>query len=306
MIETIISDTENNFEWIDVVAPTADEYKELSEKYHLHPASVKDCLSPMHLPKYEKIDDTIFMITRIYDVHAQKEADDIQKLTNKVAFFLSDRFLVTIHRKDEPFLVNLKDKWKGFQNISSYSPHHVVNQLLHEITFTFAEAIRKATERLDDHEKLIFEGTKSPKLITDLYIVKRRASVFKRMLFLTRDSLDKFGKFSGFADPKDPFMQDVIENADTLFFQADELHENTNNLLNLHLSLSSHRTNEVMGVLTIISLFFLPQTFIVGLYGMNFKYMPELNAEYGYHTVIAIMVVLGVLTYYWTKKKGWW
>jgi magnesium transporter len=86
---------------------------------------------------------------------------------------------------------------------------------------------------------------------------------------------------------------------------ADAIHENVNNLLNLHISLASHRTNEVMGVLTIFSVFFLPLTFIVGLYGMNFDYMPELHHEMSYPVVVGIMLLIVILTYIWFKRKNW-
>ena len=167
---------------------------------------------------------------------------------------------------------------------------------------TFEAALQVDAEQLDDYEKRIFKGEKGSDLIRDLYIIKRRSSIFKRILFLTKGTLSSLEKFY---NSEDPFRKDLIDSCDTLYFFADGLHENVNNMLNLHISLASHRTNEVMGVLTIFSVFFLPLTFIVGLYGMNFKYMPELQFELGYPIVIMIMLIVTVLTYLWFKKKGW-
>ncbi|MBT32866.1 MAG: magnesium transporter CorA [Thalassobius sp.] len=302
MIETVFSDEKNDFVWIDVINPTPEEYTELTEKYELHPAAVKDCLAPNHLPKYERIGDTAFIITRIYDLNSENGADTIQQLTNKVALFVSDEYLITIHRKEEPFITHVKEKWRNRTDLEYNSNARLLNQLLNKIIHTYDGALDLANERMDRIEKIIFKDSKDPKLIREMYIIKRRASVFKRMIFLTKTTMEQFARFS---DVQDPFTQDLIDTVDSLHFQADELHENIQNLLNLHLALASHRTNEVMGVLTIVSMLFLPLTFIVGLYGMNFAYMPELQYQYSYFIVIGIMLLMFFGSLIWFKQKRW-
>jgi len=302
MIETVFLDKTLQFEWIDVTNPTTEEYNTLTEKYDLHPAAVKDCLSPNHLPKYERINDTAFLITRIYDKSSETGADTIQQLTNKVALFISVDFLITIHRKEEDFISNIKEKWKNIEKFEYGDSARLLNQLLNKIIHTYDGALEKSTERLDRIEKIIFKDSKDPKLIREMYIIKRRASVFKRMIFLTKSTMEEYARFS---DVQDPFTQDLIDTVETLHFEADELHENVQNLLNLHLSLASHRTNEVMGVLTIVSMLFLPLTFIVGLYGMNFAYMPELEYRYSYFIVLAVMLLMFFGSLIWFKKRRW-
>jgi magnesium transporter len=81
--------------------------------------------------------------------------------------------------------------------------------------------------------------------------------------------------------------------------------EEVNNLLNLSMSFSAQRTNDVMKVLTIFSVFFLPLTFIAGIYGMNFEFMPELNKKWGYPASIGLMVLVTILIYTWFKRKKW-
>ncbi|MGB0525097.1 MAG: CorA family divalent cation transporter [Flammeovirgaceae bacterium] len=302
MITKIFNNPEENFEWLDVINPSQEDFDLLTEQYQLHPAAVKDCLSPLHLPKCEQIGHALFIILRYRDEAAGKEADDLRKLTNKVAVFVSEEFFITIHRRSEPFLEGLKDKWRNYQQVNDPTLRHLFNDFVHTIIYTFDTAMQEDTEQLDDYEKRIFEGEKGADIIRDLYIVKRRSSIFKRILFLTKGTLMEIQKYD---NSEDPFSQDLSDSCETLFFFADGLHENVNNLLNLHLSLASHRTNEVMGVLTIFSVFFLPLTFIVGLYGMNFKYMPELEFELGYPIAIMIMLVITVLAYLWFKRKGW-
>jgi magnesium transporter len=90
-----------------------------------------------------------------------------------------------------------------------------------------------------------------------------------------------------------------------MHFYADELLEDVNNLLSIQLALASHRTNEVVRVLTVFSVFFLPLTFIVGVYGMNFQYMPELHKRWGYPAVLVGMGLLTLVIYLWFRKRGW-
>jgi magnesium transporter len=97
-------------------------------------------------------------------------------------------------------------------------------------------------------------------------------------------------------------LRDYYVKADT---QLEEVYENIHSLLNIYISLSSQRTNEVMRTLTVFTAFFLPLTFIVGVYGMNFKYMPELEAHWGYPGVIGLMLAITIAVWIWFKRKGW-
>jgi len=90
-----------------------------------------------------------------------------------------------------------------------------------------------------------------------------------------------------------------------MHFYADELLEDVNNLLSMQLALASHRTNEVVRVLTVFSVFFLPLTFIVGVYGMNFHFMPELRSPWGYPAVLVGMGLVTLAIYLWFRSRGW-
>jgi magnesium transporter len=97
----------------------------------------------------------------------------------------------------------------------------------------------------------------------------------------------------------------VLDNFIQIETGYDQINEQINNLLSLYLSISAQRTNEVIRVLTIFSVFFMPLTFIVGIYGMNFKVMPEIDWQYGYAYAIVLMVAITIAIYFWFKRKGW-
>lgn len=301
MIFQVFKSSDGLFEWIDVQNPTPEEYQTLVKTYQLHPAAVKDCLAPLHLPKIEKMAGVLFLIIRVHDQTANSAADTVQQLTNKVAIFLSERFIITIHRAGEPFLIKLREQWHQRQ-ADSLIAEYLFNQLIDKAIDTFASALEASTNRLDELEKIIFTGSKNHQIIYQMYALRRRSSVFKRILFLTHEIIGKYAKLTL---RQDPFTQDLIDSIGFLSFLAEELHENVTALLNLHLSLSAHRTNDVIRLLTIFSVFFMPLTFIVGIYGMNFEYMPELKMHYGYFLtwVEMLLVVLGI--YSWFKYKKW-
>jgi magnesium transporter len=97
-------------------------------------------------------------------------------------------------------------------------------------------------------------------------------------------------------------LRDIYSRTNTLFRN---IGENTAQLLSVYFNIESNHTNEIMRTLTIISVFFMPLTFIVGVYGMNFKYMPELDWRIGYPAVWLLMLVVSILIYIWFKRKRW-
>ncbi len=302
----------DQFQWLDVVNPTKKELDSLAKQYGLHPSSVKDCLDPDHLPKFERINNHNFFIIRTYDQGSSGECDTVQELTRKVAFFSSDKFLITIHRKDQPFIKTLREKWRLLVESGDLNTAGtVLSDFLKEGFLTFEKPIDDALDNLEAFEMSIFsaQGAK-PFHLQDGYFLKRRSFVFKRILRYSQDVLTKLSAAGDRGET--PFHQDLRETLDGLFFYADELLENVNSLLTLHISLSSqktneasHRTNEVVRVLTIFSIFFLPLNFLTGLYGMNFEYMPELHTEHGYPIVLGTMAIISVSFFFWFHKKGW-
>lgn len=303
----------DSFVWIDVVNPSKKQLDTLAKEYQLHATSVKDCLDPEHLPKFERIGAVNFFILRAFDDNSSPTCDTVQELTRKIAIFTGDKFLITVHRKDQAFIKTLREKWETQAGDTHAGPVRamVLSDIIRESFYSFEKPIDAGLDQLEGFEMAIFgaEGTKPFKLKGGYYL-KRKAFVFKRIL---RYSQDVLTKISASGDPgAAPFYQDLRETLDGIYFYADELLENVNSLLNLHISLASQttneaslRTNEVVRVLTIFSIFFLPLNFIAGIYGMNFDYMPELRHESGYFVVLACMLAVAISIYSWLHSKGW-
>lgn len=303
--QVVVQSSSGPFHWLDVINPTRKELERLAERYGIHSTSITDSLQPEHLPKFERIGKVSFAILRAYDERATWEADTVQELTRKTAILVSDEFVITIHRKDQSYLAKLRERWKdSATSLPSQPSEAILIDLLREAFLTFREPIENSLARLEATEMGIFEAPGSrPFNIQQGYYLRRRGSVFRRVLNLSQEVLTQFSR--GASAEAAPFFQDIHDNLRHQIFHADDLLESINSLLNLHLSLASHRTNEVMRLLTVLSVFFLPLNFIASIYGMNFEYMPELHWEWGYAYALSLLGSVAALIFFWFKHKGW-
>lgn len=294
--------------WIDVVNPAADELTQLSETYGLHPELIHDCMQPEHLPKHELFDETTFMIVRYYDSACDLADDSVQSMTRKLALFLGDRFLISVHRREVPFLESIIQRHSRTSETPVYL-QAVLLDLLMAAVETYHRPLEHMETRIHRYESSLFQGLPDTATWEEVFRIKSRLSVIKRILWHTLNAIQKFIPSS---DANLPQRQNLRERIDSLLFFADSLLDDLNNLLNIQLSLATHRaneatnrTNEVVKVLTIFSAFFLPLNFIVGIYGMNFVHMPELQWKYGYLGVWGVLATTTTLIYVWFHRKGW-
>jgi magnesium transporter len=311
-IRTVVDQSDPRFTWLDVVDPTREELSELVGDYGLHPLAVNDCLDPEHLPKFEVFDHHSFVILRAVDADAPLTADTVQQLTRKLAVFAGPQFVITIHRKDQPWLTALMER--GLANVplkhatkSEGIQVHLLAQLFNGALDTFQHPLEEVEHTLDRLDTKAFEGTvQSGETfradLREIHRIKRRVTLCKRLLWRTVDVTQRMVPSGGKATA---LLRDVQENAESYHFYADELLDDANTLLSVQLALASHRTSEVMRVLTVFSVFFLPLTFIVGIYGMNFQFMPELRERWGYPAVMMLMAVVTLLIYRWFRRNGW-
>ena len=285
--------------WVDVVDPTPEEVGRLVKDYGLHPEAVEDCLDPEHLPKYEKQDHVTFLIVRAWDASSNVRGDSIQALTRKVALFVGPDFLVTIHRKPEAYLHRIFDEAHKAGNEGPIP--ELVFKILDAAVITYETPLQRLEDALDKwHDALFARGT-APAL-EELALYNRQLSLYKRMLSST---LQVFQRFTPHGERMNPVCQSLIEDTQGTHAWADELLDEANNLLQLQFGLASHRTNEVVKILTIFSAFFMPLTFLVGIYGMNFEHMPELGWELGYAWSLALMATVTFGIWLWFRRKGW-
>ena len=155
--------------------------------------------------------------------------------------------------------------------------------------------------QIEETETRLFIKKQATESIESLFLLKRRASLCKKLLLLTGEVVSAVQH----RQKKSSEVQDIRDSQIKLQLFYDQLTEDALNLVSMYMSISANKTNDVMKVLTIFSAYFLPLTFIVGVYGMNFEFMPELEWTYGYPLVLGLMVVVFLLIYFWFRRKKW-
>lgn len=268
---TTYSHPNNRFIWIDVSNPTEEELLSLSEDQNLNKYAVFDCLEPDHLPKYEEIEQTHFLLTRLVSGSSGMPNETIQSLTTKLAFFYRENLLITIHRKPLAFLESVRDRY--FSNGKYHKPELIISKILLEVLNSYEAFYLPLSKQMDHLEREILTSIHRPGILLDLYQLKSRFSLLKHLLMFSQnpiESIEMTGKDKA-------VIMDVKDRLYKISHFYDQAYENSNNLISISMSVSSQQTNDIMKLLTIFSVFFMPLTFIVGIYGMNFRYMPELE-----------------------------
>ena len=294
------------FLWVDIEAPSKIELEALADQYMLPFHAVKDCLDAEHFPKFERFGDLNFIILRAFDDQSPSDSDSIQELTRKIAVFESESLVISIHRREQNFFGAIKDIWRTKVRVGEDCKSHII---MLSIVAGVIESYRAPMEvnraHLEAFEAKVFKH--SGDTFEDGYFLKRRANSFQQVIHMSLDLLPSLGKV--YSDESSQ-IQDVKENGERIQYLTREFHESISSLVTLQLSLQSHRmtvgsfrTNEVMRVLTIVSVCFMPLNLFTGIYGMNFEHIPELKWEYGFLYVVVLMIFsVGVILFLFMKN----
>jgi magnesium transporter len=280
-----------SFKWIDIENPIKEDLEKINKELGLNYYLIKDSLEKGHLPKYEKNYKVEFYIFRAYTSDIKLHIDEVGEMSNKIAFFLYEDKLITIHRAHFNFLNIHEEK------------HIKINEFFLRIVKLMLDTFKKPTidlsNKISEIERTIFLKDHRKVLLEELYFIKSQSRILKKVLHITQSvieqSADNFRASYQYQDIKDELLNLLTYN--------DESVENANQLMNTYLSISDQKNNEVVRLLTIFSAFFLPLTFIAGVYGMNFRFMPELNWKWGYFFSIGFMLLVVIVIYLWFRRK---
>ena len=280
-----------SFKWIDIENPIMEDLEKISKEHGLNYYLIKDSLEKGHLPKYEKTYKVDFYIFRAYTSDIKLHIDEVGEMSNKIAFFLFENKLITIHRAHFNFLRIHEEK------------HIKLNELFLRIVKLMLDTFQKPTielsKQISDIEKTIFLKDHRKILLEELYFIKSQSRILKKVLHITQSVIDhaspSLSTSSQYQDIKDELLNLITYN--------DESVENSTQLMATYLSISDQKNNEVVRLLTIFSAFFLPLTFIVGLYGMNFEIMPEIKWKFGYLYSVILMIIVVIVIYLWFRRK---
>lgn len=289
-----------DFDWYDVQEPRSEDFEILASKFNLPQLLVQDTLRPEHLPKYEYTDEDHFLILRSFDPQSEDTATTVQELTRKIALFISDNRLVTIHRVKLDYLDKVIERSKKTENIKTLQSQ--VHQVILAIIRSYEEPINNLQNLYDDFESDILSKRREQLKISRIYHFRRQLFLLKRILNQTKDALYRSRDFW---EEYPSMLQDLRENLDQIYFELDDISDNFEHLFQLHIALNDQRANDVMKVLTVFSTVLLPLNFLASFYGMNFTELPGLQSSHALYLLIFIMVILSLSAIWYFKKKGW-
>jgi magnesium transporter len=283
--------------WIDLTAPKKSELNHIAQELNVPNRILINALDSEHLPKYELLESGAVIYLRTMD-NSKLNAVNIQDLTTKITLIITDNLIISIHRLDHLFLEELRREALE----KSFSLKELIKQVVTSSLMTFDVPLTELEDRVENFEQSIFENQKNHNIVKEGYFLKRKASAIRKVLKFSQDILTSL---SGRPDFVWKDLQGLRENIERNLFYTEDVLENITGLLNLHISLAAQKTNEVMRVLTVFSIFFLPLNFLAGVYGMNFENMPELHYAYGYYYLLFLMLVISFGIFVWVNKRGW-
>ena len=256
--------------------------------------SVSEIFSKIKDPKLEEYDDYIFFSLQNND-------------SSKITFIVGTGFLFTLQEKRSDIFSDVRDRISNkIGKIRNKKIDYLLFRMLHCIIDHYYKSMDKIAKDVATLEtELNYEKVESSSL-KKIEALKRNLLETKKRIFPIKDIVAQIEKLNSFVEPENmKYFGELKYNCSDIIEDINDNKQILDGLVNLYYAIQGQKMNEIMKVLTIISTIFIPLTFIAGLYGMNFKYMPELESKWGYPIILVVMVVIVIFLVRWFKKKNW-
>ncbi|MCM3358586.1 MULTISPECIES: magnesium/cobalt transporter CorA [unclassified Psychrobacillus] len=293
-----IQTNELEWYWVDIGEPTKEEEQLLSSFFHFHPLAIEDCLQMLQRPKLDHYGDYEFFVLHAFN-EKEMEAEELN-------LFVGKDFVVSFHFPPMQELQEARERirsnprnWDRGNILITYNIVDKVVDTYFPIVYHIEDYLNEVDERLSmdmDHLSMdqVFD------LRSDLLRLRRTIipmrDLLYRVMYSERINLNQSER---------AYFDDIYDHLLKLTEMVEANRELTADIRDSYDSINASRMNRIMMILTTVSTVFIPLTFIVGVYGMNFINMPELEWKYGYFIVVGLMVVIATGMIAWFKYKGW-
>ncbi|WP_040209596.1 magnesium/cobalt transporter CorA [Neobacillus jeddahensis] len=284
--------------WIDFHQPSKEEIDFLRSPLSFHPLAIEDCVNHLQRPKLDYYEGYTFFVTQALN--------ELSMSREEINFFLGENYIVTFHHQPSSVIDEVWERLTVSKTIEKWDPSHILYFVLDQMVdhyFPHVYQIEDMLSEIDENSK----GRSMETLLDDLFGTRHRLLSLRHTITPMRDLLYRIlnSQRETYIQGKHEYFSDIHDHLLKLTEMVEANRELTTDIRDSYISLNSHQTNHVMKVLTVITTIFMPITFIAGLYGMNFHYMPELSWKYGYFGSLFLMVIVTVAMSLWFKKKGW-
>ena len=294
--------------WIHVQGhPTEAALRELGKAFNLHSLSLEDGLNIGQRPKVDEFGDQLFVVMSL-----PSAAEDRVEI-EQVSFFLEKTFLISFCEGDfTPFMPVIKRLQDSGSRLRSRGVDYLFYSLIDVVIDQGFPVLENFGLELEELEEQILESVGRDTL-QKLHTIKRELILLRRMLWPQREAINQMlrGDSDFFTDETLVYLHDCYDHTIQVMDLLETYRDMAGSMLDIYLSSVSNRMNEVMRVLTVIATIFIPLTFIVGVYGMNFDReagpwnMPELGWPFGYAFVWLVMIALTAIMVVIFRRRGW-
>jgi len=291
--------------WINVDGVSEVEVlRHFGECFGIHPLVLEDILATDQRPKAEDYGAYLYVVLKMLRIDEQ--TGELQ--SEQLSIVLGENYLISFQEGlagdvFEPVRVRLKNE-KGRLRLTG--PDYLLHALLDVIVDNYFLIMEKIADRIEEIEDELIENPTTA-TVQAIYRMKREMLFLHKAVWPLREVVGGLQRRDSqlIQDATVIYLRDLYDHTVQVVDTLETLRDMLSGMLDIYLSSVSNRLNEVMKVLTIIATIFMPLSFVVGLYGMNFKYMPELEWHYGYFAVLLLMaaIVGGMLVYF--RKKRW-
>jgi len=271
--------------------------------FGFHPLILEDILNTQQRPKIEDLGDYIYLVLKMIDYDYKTN----KIVLEQVSIIFGKHYVISLQERPleiyEPIRNRIKnDKSKIRNNGSDYLAYLLVDSIIDNY-FSVLEKIGEKIEHVEN--KLVSNPTQ--KTLKTIYDLKRNMLYMRKSTWPLREIISRLerGEISLISDSTRPYIRDIYDHIIQVIDTIETFRDMLSGMVDIYLSSMSHRLNEVMKILTIISTIFIPITFIASIYGMNFRFMPEISWRWGYLVVWAIILFIIIYMIIYFKRKKW-
>lgn len=290
--------------WINVDGVhDSDIVGKIGSHFGIHPLILEDIMTTAQRPKMEDMGDFIFIVVRMLSLEGKKK--EVQ--SEQVSLILGSNFVISFQEGEGDVFDPVRDRIRtGKGRLRKLGPDYLAYALIDAIVDNYFTILEKVGEQVEFiEEELVSDPGR--KTLQAIHILKREMIYLRKSVWPLREVISGLERTESelIKESTGIFLRDVYDHTIQVIDTVETYRDMLSGMLDMYLSSVSNRMNEVMKVLTIIATIFIPLTFIAGIYGMNFKHMPELEWRWAYFIVLAFMFGIGVLMLILFKRKKW-
>ncbi len=293
----------SNLLWIDINNIDDSDIDLLTDIFNLHPLTIEDFIMANARPKVENFKDYIFLVMFSMESH-DKAKSKIN--TAEVDYCLGKNFLITAHDNKVSTLCTSKERIRKQSPMMMSGGDFLLYSILDCLVDSYFPIITEFDDMVDEMSDELFSEPSNATL-KKIYNLKNEIMYLRRTIGPQADvlSLIARGDFPFISSANSVYFRNIYDNLVRLNDIVGTSRDVVTGALEAYVSVVSNRLNEIMKTLTVIATIVMPLTLIASIYGMNFKYMPELSSKYGYHITILSMVVITIIMLFYFKRKKW-